>query len=200
MLVRLVVSVLLVLLAGAAWAQPDLPELKGLWQPVVGKGAVYQVKDSEKVLELSTAVVGEEEGGVWLEEVVTGEPGMLTVKVLVNHEGIQRLIVQPGEDGPVLELPPAGVPGKPGAPSAGNDQSVSKNGELIGPEVVTTPAGTFNTQHFRIDDTDVWVTADIPPLGVVKSTKGDLEITLVRVYENATSRITKEPRKLRPGD
>lgn len=200
-----VLSLFVALLAGGAARAgppdlPELPDLRGLWQPVVGKGAVYEVKDPERTLRLRTAIVGEEKDGVWLEEVVSGEPGMLAVKVLVGPEGVQRLIVQPGADGPALELPPMGVPGQPGAPASGQDQDVSRTGELIGPETVTTPAGTFETQHFRVDETDVWVTADLPPLGVVKSRKGDLEILLVEILDGATSQITKEPRKLRPGD
>lgn len=198
------VSLLLAFLAaGAARAEPlpDLPELPGLWKPVVGKGAVYEVKDPERTLRLRTAVVGEEKDGVWLEEVVTGEPGQLAVKVLLNHDGVQRLIVQPGADGPALELPPMGVPGKPGAPAAGESEDVSKKGELVGPEQVTTPAGTFATMRYKVDDeTEVWVTPDIPPLGVVKCRKGEVEFTLVEILDQAASVITKEPRKLRPGD
>ncbi len=184
---------LLLLLASAAWADPELPELPGLWLPVVGKGCVYTLTSPEETLDLSTAIVAREEGGFWLEEVVTGPKGTLVVKALMGKEGIEKLILQPPGKPPRL-LPP--LPGRP-EPRGGSDDDVSKKGKLIGPETITTPAGTFQTLHFQVDDdTHVWVTPDLPPLGVVKCTKGELTFTLKSVLPDVKSLVTEEAKKL----
>jgi len=189
-------------LAGAVVAEemPDLPKIRGLWTPVLGRGAVYQVTTPEETVDLQTAVVGEEAGGVWLEEMVSGAKGELVVKALIGHEGIQTLIVQPPGKGPLL-LPPGGAPGMPDPPSGGTEDDVSRQGggELVGKEVITTPAGTYNTVHYKIDEhTHVWVTPDIPPLGVVQLTSEQTKITLKKLLTGAQTRVTGEPKKLLP--
>jgi len=185
----------LLLTALAAWAgDPELPELPGLWLPVVGKGAVYTVTGPEETVDLSTAIVAQDAGGgYWLEEVVTGPKGVLVVKALFGKEGVEKLILQPPGKPPKL-LPP--LPGRP-EPKGGSEDDVSQKGKLIGPESLTTPAGTFQTMHYQADDeTHVWVTRDLPPLGVVKCTKGELTFTLKAVLSDAKSQITSEPTKL----
>lgn len=182
----------LLLTALAAWAD-DLPELPGLWLPVVGKGAVYTVTGPEETVDLSTAIVGQEGDAYWLEEVVTGKKGVLVVKALMGKDGVEKLVLQPPGKGPKL-LPP--LPGRP-EPRGGSEDDVSKKGRLIGPETVTTPAGTFQTLHFQADDeTHVWVTKDLPPLGVVKCTKGELTFTLKAVLTDAKSQLQGEAEKL----
>ena len=186
-------------LAAADPDLPDLPKIQGIWAPVVGRGAVYQVTTPEETVDLQTAVVGEEAGAVWLEEMVSGAKGELVVKALIGQDGIQTLIVQPPGKGPLL-LPPGGAPGMPDPPSGGSQDDVSRQGggELVGKEVLTTPAGTYNTVHFKVDETHVWVTPEISPLGVVQLTSDKTRIVLKKLVSGALTRVTGEPKKLLP--
>ncbi len=66
-----------------------------------------------------------------------------------------------------------------------------KQAVLLGTEVITTPAGTFTCEHWRSesDKTDMWLSADVPPLGLVKKSSATGNVTLVRIITNAKPRL-----------
>jgi hypothetical protein len=77
---------------------------------------------------------------------------------------------------------------------------VRDSAEKVGTESVTTPAGTFNCDHYRAKDGswDAWISTQVMPWGVVKSTSKDVNMTLTRVITNATDHITGTPQVMDP--
>lgn len=73
-------------------------------------------------------------------------------------------------------------------------------GKLLGPEKVTTPAGTFSCDHYRMieggETTDLWVAPTVSPYGLVKMTSADMTMTLQKLITGAKTRITEKPQKL----
>ena len=70
-------------------------------------------------------------------------------------------------------------------------------GELVGTESVTVPAGTFTAEHFRSNNdgkvSDVWASTKVAPYGLVKMTSADTTMVLKKVLDHETSQITGEP-------
>jgi hypothetical protein len=187
---------------------PGAPALRGVWNPVVGAGGVYQIDRPGGKGGMEMAVVGQEtvdgKPAYWF-EMAMSDPrsgGQVFIKQLMVKDGdraeVKRMILQtPGR--PPLEMPVT----MPGAPEAQGRQSadVRKEGERVGVEQVTTPAGTFTCEHYRTKDgtADVWVAEKVAPWGLVKMTSKDANMTLTRVLTNATSKVTGTPQKFDPG-
>jgi hypothetical protein len=198
-------------LAGGAAAQFGRrgPDFHGVWNPVVGSGGVYEVspKQGDKS-KMEIAVVGKEdvEGktGYWLEMVMNSPraDGEIVVKHLIVLDGdrteVKRMIMQPPGQDP-MEMPMQMIQRQ----GRGSQQAdVRKDAELVGTESLTTPAGTFSCDHYRMKDgsADVWVSAKVIPYGLVKSVAGETTMTLIRVVTDAKDRITGTPRPFNPMD
>ena len=165
---------------------------RGRWRPVVGSGAVYQVQmKGEALTQWNMAVVGQEAGGYWVETQITA-PELAVTKMLVSEHGVHRYIVKPGNE-PAIELPAMQARGVP-------QTDLEKDGKLLGQEPITTPAGTFSCQHYRVEDrdgpADIWVADAVSPYGVVKFVGPDLTMTLERTITGVTTRIQETPQKL----
>jgi hypothetical protein len=65
---------------------------------------------------------------------------------------------------------------------------------------VTTPAGTFNTTHYKMKDGsgDVWVADHAGPYGMVKFQGKDSSMMLIKVEQNAKDKITGTPVPFNP--
>jgi hypothetical protein len=182
------------------------PPIHGIWNPVVGSGAVYEMQEKGgQEHEMRFAIVGSEpvEGktGYWLEMASTGGGGThFVIKQLLVLEGesthIARVIMQHDDEAP-MEMPMMMQPGRTDNPS-----DVRQTSELVGTEDVTTPAGTFTCRHYRMKDGsgDAWVSAKVPPWGVVKSEGREFRMTLMRVVTNAKSEIHGTPRRFNPSE
>ncbi len=183
------------------------PDMRGVWNPVVGSGGVYQIDRPGGKGEMEMAVVGQEtvEGkpAYWF-EMAMSDPrsgGRMFIKQLMLKDGdradVKRMILQAAGQQP-MEMPVT----FPGAPEPQSRQSadVRKEGERVGVEKVTTPAGTFTCEHYRTKDgsADVWIAEKVAPWGLVKMTSKDANMTLVRVLTNATSKVTGTPVKFDP--
>jgi len=199
-------SVVAIVLAGAvgvASAQMGMrrPQMKGVWSPVVGAGAVYQMETPrEGTSEIEFAVVGaqtvEGKPGFWL-EMVTNDPragGEMIMKMLMVHEEksleVKRMIMKAGgEDAMEFPMQMAQMGGRAPQNAAAD---IRDDGVLIGTESVTTPAGTFSCQHYQAKDKswDAWVSDKVPPYNIVKAVSKDSTMTLTRVLTNAKTRIT----------
>lgn len=212
--VSVIAGVVLALgLAVAAYAQmgmgmgPRIPAMRGVWNPVVGSGAVYHVepKGGDK-MDMEISIVGSEtlEGkpGYWLEmgfDDPRGEGKMYT-KTLIVLDGKEtrrmRVIVQPPGQDP-MEMPMQMMQRGPQQPQSAD---VREQAEDVGSESVTTPAGTFACEHYRMKDgsADVWITPTVGPWGVVKATGKDTNMTLKKVLTNAKTHITGTPKKFDP--
>ncbi len=201
----------LALAAGSASAQMGMgtqpPQFKGVWNPVVGSGAAYSVdsKESHKS-EMEVAVVGTEtvdgKPGYWMEMTVKDPrmDGTAYMKHLIVLDGkntrTRRMIMQaPGQ--PPMEFPLEMMQrGRPQEQHA----DIREEAERVGTESVTTPAGTFTCEHYKLKDgsADVWVSDKVAPWGLVKMTGRDSNMTLARVITNAKTHITGTPQKFDP--
>ncbi len=211
---QVVMSLALLLgMAAVGWTQRmgrgmgQAPQIPGVFKPVVGSGAEYQITQNNQTAHWAYAVVGEEmvEGnqGYWLEmRMEGGEAGGMIMKSLaVVKEGtpeVKRMIMQqPGQT--PIEFP-VGF-GMMGAMKRGQStQGSSGLGEKVGTETVTVPAGTFVCDHYRTKSgdsvTDAWFSTKVSPYGMVKMTSAEWTIVLEKVLTNETSRIQGQPRKM----
>lgn len=201
-----------VLFAGAASAQVGFrpPDVRGVWNPVVGTGSVYQIeRGPDKKTEMEMAVVGEEaldgKPAHWLEIAVadprSGNPVLMKQLVVKDGDRIEtrRSLLQiPGRPPFEVPIPPPSAAGTP--PKTMVD--VRKDAERVGTESVTTPAGTFKAEHYRIKDGkgDVWIAENVAPWGLVKMTSPDASLILIRQLTNATSKVTGTPEKFDPAE
>jgi hypothetical protein len=184
------------------------PEIRGVWNPVVGSGGAYQTEaKGERKTEMEIAVVGKEtvEGkpGYWLEMAMKdpGGEGNMYIKHLIVLDGkqtqIKRMIMQPPGQ-PPLEMPIDSMQARGRATERPAD--IRDQAERVGSESVTTPAGTFTCERWHMKDgsAELWVSEKVAPYGLVKMTGRDSNMTLVRVITNAKTRITGTPQKFDP--
>ena len=177
-------------MAGRGGSEMGPPAFDGVWQPVVGSGAVYDVQQAgEPAMVMEMDVVGQEAGGYWVETRMT-QPGEMTSKMLMVEGAIKRMIVKSGAD-PAMEMPAMML--QPSGPQT----DLKDRGTLIGTESITTDAGTFMCEHYRVgtggEVSDAWINATISPYGLVKMSKPGMTLLLTRVVTGATTRITEEP-------
>ncbi|HKO05656.1 MAG TPA: hypothetical protein VJW51_12945 [Candidatus Acidoferrales bacterium] len=199
---RWIISTLVVVsLAIPGWAQfgPRTPQMSGIWHPVVGAGAAYQVTDHDgSKKEMEIAVVGQEkvdgQDAYWIEmsfQDPHGGPGaMKTLTVMGGpNPGAKKVIMQ--MNGQAFEMPINNPRMSGQAKSAGTDLSKG-GGQVVGTETITTPAGTFECEHYRANDppSDVWISAKVSPWGMVKSQSKDSNMLLIRVITEAKTKIT----------
>lgn len=172
------------------------PSIRGVFQPVVGRGAEYEIQhENGEKSSMELAVVGKDTvGGVdgyWLEMSFDGPAGEMIMKSLTVMQSdnvvVSRMIMQmPGR--PPMEFPEQLLK-RNNPPRAADIKSASED---LGSETVTVPAGTFKCEHYRARDGsgDVWVTADVSPWGLVKSRQKDLAMVLTKTITDAKDKIT----------
>jgi len=195
--------------AVAASAQMGLrqtPIPRGVFRPVVGEGAVYSVQDSTgTVRNIEFDIVGKDsvdgKDAYWMEWTVSGTPmGDIIMKTqMVLDAGNTlggRTILQMGNN-PPMEMP-AGMMGR------GNTQpqpaDIRTTADDLGSESITTPAGTFVCEHFKMKDGsgEAWLSEKVTPFGLVKSQGKDSTLILIKVVTGATDKITGTPQPFNP--
>lgn len=188
---------------------PRTPSLSGIWHPVVGTGAAYEMTDKDgKKSQLEITIVGKEDVGgksAYWTEMGFANPrsgGQMYMKNLmsVSDAGVTstRMIMQmPGQAPMEMDLTanPAGRPMQQTTPA-----NIADKAELVGTESVTVPAGTFTCQHYRMKDGngEGWVSDKVGPWGLVKSQGKDNSMVLTKVITDATDHITGTPTKFDP--
>jgi hypothetical protein len=182
-----------------------IPQPRGIFNPIVGSGAQYEVQSGDKekrMIEID--VVGKEsvngKEGYWLETTMSGTPmGDVVVKMLTVANGssgmIQKMIMQmPGH-------PPMEMPEQMGR-MAQQDQEfdIRAKADKVGTDSVTTPAGTFTADHYRMKDGtgDFWVSDKVSPYGVVKGQGKDLNLVLTKTLTDVKDKITGTPVPFNP--
>lgn len=186
------------------------PTVRGVWKPVVGAGSAYQMENKrEGKREIEIAIVGAEtsEGkpGHWLEMTMQDrEEGQMVIRQLMVQDGKQtqmlRMVFQRGNEEPMeMSMQMMGMMGQQQKPQKSDFREES---ERVGTETITTPAGTFECEHWRSKDksSDFWVSEKISPWGLVKMTSKDENMTLVRVISNAKTKIRGTPKKFDPSE
>lgn len=179
------------------------PSMRGVWAPVVGAGAAYEIteKKGEKN-DLEIAVVGAEtiEGqpGHWLEMAIKTRDGVMVMKNFVALKGketpVLRMIMQaPGEE--PMEFPMQ-MMGMGRGPQKAQKADVREGATKVGTETITVPAGTFACEHYKTaEGEDVWVSEKVSPWGMVKFTGKDSSMVLQRTITDAKTKIKGTPKK-----
>jgi len=181
------------------------PSVRGVWTPVVGSGAGYEVVDRGTKSEMEISVVGTEtyqgQSGHWLEFVTKSKEGEMVMKQFVavkNKElPVLRMIFQRAGDEPIeMSMEMMGMMNR-GVQKASAKADAREGATRVGTETITVPAGSFACEHFKTSDgSDFWVSDKVSPWGLVKATGKDHSMTLLRVVANAKTKITGTPRKL----
>ena len=203
-----------VILFPAASAQFRMgpPRMSGVWNPVVGSGAVYNnLRPGRPQSQTQFAIVGKEQvdgaTGYWMEMVMDspqmgGEVTFKTLVVLVGDQVETRRTIMQMAGEPPMEMPAGGpMGGMGGRTPQSSDIRKDKDVVLVGTESITVLAGTFNCQHYRSNTTgaETWISTDVAPYGLVKSTSSDgSEMVLAKVLTNAKSKITGRPQPFDP--
>ena len=192
-------------LAVPVWAQMGMgmrsPAISGIFHPVVGQGAAYELKGHDQNMkEMEVAVVGKEDyqgqTGYWLETSFSqsgGGPGAMKMLMVMEgpNPGAKRMIMM--MNGQAYEFPMNNpMMGGRMAQSAPHDIRNDKTITEVGRETITVPAGTFSCEHYRSSDgaSEFWISDKVAPWGLVKSVNRDSTIILSRQITNATSKIT----------
>ena len=181
----------------AAQMGTQLPDVAGVFTPVVGSGAAYEMarKDDPKT-EFEVSVVGKEGSGYWIEYTMQSSRGTAYMKALSAREGddviVQQMIMQsPGR--PPMDM--TSIVKMHPMQSAQSKADMRSNAENLGTETITTPGGTFACQHWRSkkDGSEYWLSDKISPWKVVKMSGKDHTMTLTRVITDAKTHITGTP-------
>jgi hypothetical protein len=198
----------LAMLSLAAQAQFRMrpPSISGVWNPVVGSGAEYEMDSTRGKMTLEVAVVGKEtvEGkdGYWLETSFAppNMGGEMIIKMFYYRDGDDLVIshrIMQMPNGQPMEMPDM----------MGGEQSkpvtidIRKDANDLGSDSVTTPAGTFTCEHFKKKDgsAEYWVKENTGPWGLVKNISQDCDtIVLTKVITDAKSKITGKPVPFNP--
>ncbi|MBI3406058.1 MAG: hypothetical protein HY046_11440 [Acidobacteria bacterium] len=184
------------------------PSMRGVWKPVVGSGGAYEMQTRrEGTQNIEMAVVGSETvngaTGYWLEMLVHSREGETIVKQLYvmdgKNVGIKRMIMQPPQMDP-MEMPMNNPMMNRQQDSKPQSTDAREGAEKVGTESITTPAGTFECDHYRTADksTDMWISEKVSPWGLVKMVGKDESMVLTKVVSNAKTRITKTPTMFDP--
>jgi hypothetical protein len=181
------------------------PAMSGVWNPVVGTGAVYISEAKGKRQEMEMAVVGEErvgnETGHWL-EITMQDPthGQFVMKTLYVARGgkldPRRMIVQMAGQ-PPMEIP-VEMRGRMGMATDDQTADVREGSMLVGEVTIETPAGAIVCKQYRSagGNSDACISDDIYPYGVVRSNGPRGSMTLVRRIAGAKTKITGTPMRM----
>lgn len=188
--------------AAQMFGRPQIP--RGVFNPVVGAGAQYEVQVGDQPKRtMEFAIVGKEtvdgQDGYWLEFTVSGMPmGDVVVKELaVVTEGnmvTSKMIMQmPGR-------PPMEMPMQANRNGRINLADIRNKADDLGKESVTTPAGTFSCEHYRMKDGsgDAWVNETVHPFGLVKYQDKDSTTVLLKTLTDVKDKITGTPQPFNP--
>jgi len=176
------------------------PDIAGVFNPVVGSGASYEmVKTDGEKIPFDMAVVDKDaSGGYWIEYSMQNPKlnGPVYMKNLMVRQSddiiIQRSIMQmPGR--PPMDM--SSMTSMKAMQSPKGKADFRANAQNMGTESVTTPAGTFSCEHWRDakDGTDVWLSDKIVPWRLVKMSGTNDTLTLVKIISDAKTHITGTP-------
>jgi len=180
------------------------PNIANIFHPVVGAGSTYQEtkKDGSKST-MEMAIVGSEmvgeQQGYWMEvghadsraEQVTYGKMLVTPTDFAFHK---MIFLMPGSTQP-MEMDVDGAKSH-----RDNLDKKLEKWHSVGNESITVPAGTFSCEHWTKDEGkgDVWVSAKVSPMGMVKMVDENETMVLTRLISDAKSHITGTPVKFDP--
>jgi hypothetical protein len=182
------------------------PHFSGVWNPIVGSGAAYEIdnKDKGDKTAMEIAIVGKESVGgkdtYWYEMSMdqTRAGGQMIIKTLMvtGADGVQasRIIMQ------MPNRPPMEMPAQMVHQGHSQPTDVRSDAEDLGSETITVPAGTFVCEHYRSknDAGDTWVSQKVSPYGMVKHESKNTTMVLTKVITDAKDKITGTPVPFNP--
>lgn len=188
---------------------PRMPNMSGVWHPVVGSGGAYEMAGQDgKKTQLEITLVGQEDvngkTGYWL-EMATADPrsgGTMYMKMLLaageNGMTSSRMVMQPPGQEPMeidMNMPMMARREQQPMPTDIRDKA-----EHVGTESITVPGGTFSCEHYRLKDgsADVWISEKVAPWGLVKMQGKESSMVLTKVITDAKDHITGTPKKFDP--
>lgn len=193
----------------------NLPGVCGKLSDVtVGQFAEYRISIPQMggPVDMRLAIVGTEDvGGAsfqWHEIMMDTPQGLMIIQMLVpgfpyESSDVVKMIMK-GAGQPAMEMPPTmmAMIQQQGANNFAADIVKScETAEKIGDESITVPAGSFNTEHYRIttpERAEAWISAAVP-FGIVKMNGPEgLSMELLSHGKDALSSITETPQKM-PG-
>lgn len=204
----------MITVAGPAQAQfrMHMPSVAGVWNPVVGVGATYEIQSqdgSKRTMDM--AIVGKESvdgaDGYWLEISLpsrNGE-GEVVIKDLLTRDGdvltLKRVVMQMPGRAPMMM--PDEMIQRMGTQEGNKPVDYRKTADDLGSETITTPAGTFTCEHYRSKDGsgEAWLDPKAGgPYGLVKTVSGKDNTTmiLVKSVSDAKDKITGTPQPFNP--
>lgn len=186
------------------------PTMRGVWSPVVGSGAAYQVVDKKgEKSDMEIAVVGTEmvagQSGHWMEMTMQSREGQMVMKNLVVLKGkdtafLKMIMQAPGQEPMEFSMEMMGMMNR-GAQRQAQKSDVREGAVRVGTETITVPAGTFSCEHYKTSEgDDIWISEKVAPWGMVKVTGKDSSMTLMRTITGATTKIKGTPRKFDMGE
>jgi hypothetical protein len=178
------------------------PDMRGIWNPVVGTGGSYETtqEGSDDKRHMDIFVVGKEtvdgKDGYWLEFAMPSPRGSgdFIMKSLLVVDGSDAALYRT-----VMQIPGMPAPMEMSKEMLANQDKkpmdLRGSAKKVGTETITTPAGTFETDHWQsTDGSDAWISPKVPPYGLIKSvTKDGHTIMLTSVITDAKDRITGTP-------
>jgi hypothetical protein len=183
----------------------DRPPMRGILNPVVGLGGQYEVttqRGTKMVMEM--VIIGKEtvdgKDAYWFETTVDNtQMGEIVTKTLTVVDGqdsyVSRMIMQ------MANRPPMEMPAQM-AKARGQKQptDIRSQADDLGSESVTTPAGTFTAEHYKMKDGsgDVWIADKAGPYGLVKFQGKDASMQLTKIINDGKDKIKGTPQPFNP--
>jgi hypothetical protein len=176
----------------------------GIFNPIVGSGAQYELQPTGKEkMTVEVDVVGKEsvngKDGYWFETAMSTPMGDMLMKMLMVFDGstatVAKMIMQ------MSGKPPMEMPSQMGGMGQGKQAfDILNKADNVGSESVTTPAGTFTADHYRMKDGsgDFWVSDKVSPYGVIKGQGKDMNMVLLKVLTDVKDKITGTPVPFNP--
>lgn len=186
-----------------------MPDIKGIWNPAVGVGAVYEhTGPNDTKSQMTIEIIGKEDvsgtPGYWMEigsdSRGSGQMSWVQALMVVNGNAahIEKMVVElPGRGAFIFPATMMAGRGMNTTPKA----TIMDDAKKVGSESVTTPAGTFDCDHWKSNDGnwDVWLSSKVQPWGMVKSANKDgTTYILVKTVSDAKSHITETPQVFDP--
>jgi hypothetical protein len=181
------------------------PSLAKVFNPVVGKGALYDVINldgyDQKPRPMEISIVGKElvdgKEAFWMEFVTTDPKGqtMYGKSLFTAHDfQFQRMIIQ------MYGQPAMEMPYKPNAARQEKMQESLNEWHSMGNETITVPVGTFSCEHWKNDKNDgqAWSNDKVTPFGMVKEVNGHTSMVLTKILTEVQDHITGPVQKFDP--
>ena len=175
------------------------PDIAGVFNPVVGSGANYEMvgKDGRKTPVTISVVEKDSSGGYWIEYSSKDPDGkQVYMKNLVSRQDddlvVQQSVIQMAGQ-PPIEM--SQMLSMKKMQSEKQKADFRANAQNLGTESITTPGGTFSCEHWRStkDNVEVWLSDKVVPWKLVKMIGAHDTLTLVGTVSDVKSHITGTP-------